>query len=107
MKLFVNVLLIIALYYCIPQGPEYNCVPIDPDRIQRFSSSQSDCVTNDCTFKSLTKEPYKCDKVKNKWECKPFDKGAILMEPQHDCPSGSPNWNFTPTVIDFMGKEVK
>lgn len=84
-------IILLFLFYCTIQGDGYFCKTVGFE-IKEFPNKET-----------FVNEKYGCFEVKGayKWSCQPFDKGAILLEEAHECPSSifknNPfNLNFTP-----------
>jgi hypothetical protein len=79
-------------FYCIPldSSKGYICNPVDFE-LRTFNGETSTEQTGSLiTITSGHK--FRCYKKGDKWECAPFDKGAVLLENQHDCNCDNSNW---------------
>lgn len=79
-------------YYCLPTGGgSYSCTPVNFE-IREF---RREYVQSDGLKVRGGSERKRCSQSPNftgNWICEPFDKGAVIMEPEHACPEQRQNW---------------
>jgi hypothetical protein len=65
-------------YYCVPTQQGYECEPAG--EIRDYPNGK----TSEPTFNGFI-DKFRCKKSGEDWVCKPFEPGAIVMEPEHKC----------------------
>lgn len=79
-------------YYCVPQdNGKYVCEPAG--EIRDYPNGKQVASSFDGF-----RDKFRCHQEDGKWVCVPFDKGAIILEPEHTCSGSISRWpgNITP-----------
>ena len=73
------------LYYCVPNNDKYVCEPAG--EIREYPNGK----TSASTLNGFV-DKFRCHMENSKWICIPFDKGAIILEPEHKCSESTLQW---------------